>query len=363
MSEQTSKRPDNVYTPPEVASLALAEIRACRDPQARTISTGWASVDRIIRPLRPGKLMVVHAYTSNYKTGFMTWWARRLARNILETGGENDPGAVVYVSWEDTVEEMGVYDLAHATMINVNVLDDGRVTDEQMRELEGASMRRAALPLFVLGDTLGRGSKRPRMTMRHVENCLGWLREHVAFKPAAIFLDYLNLIAPEKASGWGDDNRRTDIMELTYRCRDLGVAHGCPVVLAAQSKRETNNRDWKAPQKYDVLESSAIEQFADIMISLWYPITSEPLGAAVRYLKDPDGRVTDLVIDEHLLILSVNKQKKGRAGGWFALHVEPERNELAPMNKRPKEEPSVELITTTRRRGGGGNGHEERMPF
>jgi replicative DNA helicase len=322
------KRPSNIYAPQEVATLALDEVRACRNPRTHAVSLPLGErIGNIIQPLAPGKLCVIHAYTSNYKTGFATWWARKLARELQAQG--DAAHCVAYVSWEDTVEDMGIFDLAHATRIEMSTIMRG-VDDGQMMALEGAAMKRAALPLWVFGDTVGRGSKRPRMTMSHVEDCLGWLRESMAFAPAAIFLDYLNLIAPEAMGGFGKEGRRTDIMELTYRCRDLGIAHGCPVILLAQSGRQVNERGWKAPQKYDVLESSAVEQFSDTMLSLWMPVTTEPPSIGVQYLKDPEGNRTDKIIDEHLLIMTVNKAKRGRAGGWFALRVDPSRNELAP---------------------------------
>jgi len=331
MGMRANGMPSGVFTPVDVGTLALAEIRACRDEKAQTISTGWPLLDRTIRPLRPGKLCVVQAYTSNYKTGFMTHWARRLAQNIIETDARDR--IVVYVSWEDTVEDMGIFDLAHMTSLDVSDIVDGRVSDAAVNKLEVAAFKRGALPEWVIGDTVGRGSKRPRMTMTHIEECLDWVRENMQFKPVAIFLDYLTLIAPERTTSWGDNNRRTDITELVYRCRDLGLAAGCPVILGAQSNRTTNDRAWKAPQKWDALESSAIEQYADTMISLWLPATTEMLSDPPRKLKGPDGSPTDLDVTPNLLILSVNKQKKGAAGGWYALHVDHTCNEIYPIEK------------------------------
>jgi replicative DNA helicase len=155
-----------------------------------------------------------------------------------------------------------------------------------------------------------------------------------------VFLDYLNLIAPEKASAWSD-NRRMDIMELTYRARSLGLDQGCPVVLAVQSKRESNERVWKLPQKWDALEASAIEQYSDTMLSLWLPATTEPITTPPLKLKGPDGEPTDIEITRNLLIMGVNKQKKGPAGGWYALYVDPTRNVIEPLERRAASAPPV----------------------
>jgi replicative DNA helicase len=321
-------KPRTVFEPQRVGDLALAEVRKCIEMSGKGVSLGWQAIDQTIKPLIAGNLCVIHAYTSNYKTGFMMNWARKMARNIVERDWQD--AVVVYVSWEDTVEEMGIYDLAHATTIDATAIQDGKLSDVEMKHLEEAAFKRGALPLWVLGNSLADRHEQPRMTLTQVREALAWLEKAMGRRFVAVFLDYLNLIPPEGAHAFSD-NRRTDIMELTYRARDLSFTIGAPVIMGAQSNRITNERAWKLPQKHDVMESSAIEQYSHTMLSLWRPALSEIMD---QPLKGPDGKpMNDLLVTENLLILGLNKQKRGPAGGWWPLYVDPARNEIAPLER------------------------------
>jgi len=271
-------------------------------------------------------------HKSNYKTGFMTAWARRLAANIVEREAEHE--MVIYVSWEDTVEDMGIYDLAHATAIPVESVLDGKLSAEQMKRLETAAFKRGAIPLWLIGDTSGKGMARKRMTMTHIEKCLGWVSERMEFKPAAIYIDYVNLICPESKASWGAKGRRTDIMELTYRVRELGLMSGCPTIMGAQSSRASREGKWKLPQNYHCLESSAIEQFSDLLLSLWMVSTSETMSDPPVQLIGPDGKPMEgIFVTPNLLLMGIGKQKRGPAGSIIPLYVDPTRNIVRPMSR------------------------------
>jgi len=329
-------KPRTIFEPQRVGELALDEVRKCIAMAGKGVALGWPAIDATIKPLIAGNLCVVQAYTSNYKTGFMMNWARKMARNIVEQDWQD--AVVVYVSWEDTVEEMGIYDLAHATTINASAIQDGKLNDAEVRRLEAAAFKRGALPLWVLGNSLADRREQPRMTLTQVRDALGWIEEQMNRRFVAIFLDYLNLIPPEGAHAFGD-NRRTDIMELTYRARDLSFTAGAPVIMGAQSKRESTDRIWKLPQKQDAQESSAIEQYSHTMLSLWRPILTE---IPDQPLKGPDGKtMNDLRVTDNLLILGLNKQKRGPAGGWWPLYVDPARNEIAPLAKAEADDDDV----------------------
>jgi len=312
------------FSPTEVATLALDEIRACCESRHLGITMGWERINQRLKPIRPGNLCTIIAYTSNYKTGLMVNWARRIANEIIDGGAAREDEVVVYVSWEDTVESMGVYDLANDALIDVSEINEGRIDTAAMARLEAAAMRRGALPLWAIGHSGARRKKAQPMTMSMVESALEWIEEQMGRKVTAIFLDYVNLIVPESKAAWGE-NRRTDIMENTFRARSLALARGCPVIMGAQAGRQTNERAWKLPQKWDAQESSAIEQYSDVMLSTWLPATTEDNDR----LEAPNGVVLD--VTPNLLILGLLKQKRGPAGGWWPMYVDPARNEIAPM--------------------------------
>lgn len=71
------------------------------------------------------------------------------------------------------------------------------------------------------------------------------------------------------------------------------------------------------------------------MLSLWLPCLTEPDG---KELVGPGGERTGIAVSENLLLMGVNKQKRGPAGGWFPLYVDPARNIVGPMAREREEE-------------------------
>ena len=318
------------YTPVQVGEYALAEVRACMRGADKGIALGLDTTAQPIVPLRPGNLAVVQAYTSHGKTAFMTNWARRVAHTLREAAGDEPTNkCVVYVSWEDTVEDLGLYDLANETAINVTDIRANRITAQDVERLEVAAFKRGTVPVWVIGNSHANRKRQARLTLSQVSNALKWIEDAMRHEPAFLVLDYLNKIQPEK--DWqSKDGRRTDLMELVFKAGDLGMAQGCPVVLGAQSGRQVMDRPWKAPRANDPQETSSIEQYCQLMLSLWRPVLTEAEGSDLR---GPDGKPVDprIEVTQNLLIMTVNKQKRGPAGGWIPLYMNPATNEIRVM--------------------------------
>ncbi len=325
-------RPKMAYAPQEVGALALAEIERCIQQASLGIITPWPHCNKKIKPLRPGKLAVIQAYTSNYKTGLMTFWARWLAEKLRDAskGGE----IVVFVSWEDTVEDMGIYDLANAAKIEMDAITAGTISEQDMERLKAASFTRGALPLWIVGNSSARPRETKRLTMTETEDVLTWVADKMGVTIRAIFLDYVQKIMPEGKGSWGRDGRRTDVMENTFRAEQLGGALGAPIIMGAQSGRTSNESKWKVPQPWHAQETSALEQFATLMLSLWIPHKTEGLSDPVNqatWLSTPAG--TRLEVTENLMIMALLKQKRGPAGGFWPMHIDYEANEIWPIQE------------------------------
>jgi len=321
------------YAPQEVGTLALDEIQRCIAQAGLGIPTPWARVNTRINPLRPGKLAVILAYTSNYKTGLMTFWSRWLAEKLREASRGEE--IVVYVSWEDTVEDMGIYDLANIARIDMDTITGGKLSDGHMDQLKAAAFSRGALPLWVVGNSLAQRRHVKRMTMTETEDVLGWLGDKMGVSIRAVFLDYVNKIMPEGTGAWGrgrEGNRRMDIMENTFRAESLGLSIGAPVIMGAQAGRASVDANWKAPMPWHAQETSALEQFSSLMISLWLPAKTENVSSPTdvsTWLRTPAGG--QLQVTDNLMIMSLLKQKRGPAGGFWPMYVDYESNEIWPM--------------------------------
>lgn len=323
----TENARDLIYTPSEVGTLVLGAIEERRADPGAGIRLGISPVDQALLPLRPGELVTITSRPGHYKSGLMTFWARNIARDLLKEEKKQD--VVVFVTWEMAIEEIGLYDLAAAIKLDAADLAQGRVDDAGLVKLQGAAMRRASIPLWLVGHSIKRRKKRTRLTLSNVARALMWIEENMAFHPSIIFLDYLQQMETERRKGQ-EIARRLDIFENVHRCKDMALAMGCPVVLAVQAGRQVDGREWKLPQMGDQQESSNVEQTADKMMSLWYPSRSLRRGEEIQ--------ATGLFVEDNLLILGLVKQRLGPAGMWWPLHVDPARNEIAAMAR--EEEPA-----------------------
>jgi len=316
---------DITYSPPEIGTLVLKTIAERKAQPGAGIRLGVPSVDKQLLPLRPGDLCTITGRPSNYKSGLMSFWARKVAHDLTQAEG-SEHRVVVYITWEMAIEEIGLYDLSATSGLSAADLSQGRCTDVDFDSLQKAAMRRAMSPLWLIGHSIERRKKRTRLTLSNVAKALAWLDDEMGLQPAIVFLDYLQQMAPERMMDNGETSRRLDVFENVARCKDMAIALGCPVVLGVQAGRQVDDRDWKLPGMQDQMESSNIEHTADKMLSVWYPKMTEKKG-------DLLPRDNSLVISDNLLILGIVKQRMGPAGGWVPLYVDPMRNEISELQR------------------------------
>jgi replicative DNA helicase len=304
-----------VFAPQTVSqrSVAVVEKRAANPTEG--IQTGIARLDKVLNRHRRGELRIVLGYTSNYKTGLMNYIARHTARGLA---GGDQRKVVITVTWEQSIEEQGLIDIAQLEAMDVTRMVRGEMEDADWRKLKSGAIKRGALPWWLIGHSSEDRERRPRMSMTDVARALEYIVDVQKVEPALIVLDYLQRI---KREGGGEP--RMQFMEIVDRAKDMSLAFA-PVMLGSQAKREVKERKWQLPQTEDAQETSNLEQSADSLISVWMPKTSYPPGTELKYGKDT------YTVDKNLLILGVMKQKYGEAPVIMPLHVKPEVNEIEP---------------------------------
>jgi replicative DNA helicase len=308
-----------VFTPNDAVAGALKTIAERRTNAGVGVRLGVPDVDQYMIPARPGELITVMGMTSNFKSGLMQFWARHTADVIGEEHIEDE--CVVYVTWEQAIEEMLTFDLAATARLSATDIMQGRITDAQFDELRLVhGTRRAMAPLYLIGHSLAEGKKRPRLTLDVVGRALMLIREEFGLKPRAIFLDYLQQIDPGEG-----ENRRMQVFHNVDRCKDMSLGMACPVVLGCQASRSLYGETWGVPRMHDGLETSNIEHTTDKMLGVWMPKTSHEIGKVLS------AQGKQIEVTENLLILKLNKQKMGPAGRWWCLYVDPSRNEVRGM--------------------------------
>jgi len=310
---------DIVFTPNDAVVAAIKTIEDRRTHVGVGVKMGLGVVDDYMLPGRPGELITILGMTSNYKSGLMQFWARYVANDIVESQIENE--CVIYVTWEQAIEEMLTFDLSATARLSVTDVLRGQISEDEMERLRLIhGPRRAVMPVYLIGHSLAEGHKRPHLTLSAIGQALMYIREEFGVKPRIVFLDYLQLMQSE-----GGEDRRMQIFRNVQRSKDMALAMACPVVLAVQANRETYNEAWGVPRITSGLESSAIEHTSDKSLGVWMPKTTHEVG------KQLVVKEATLEVTENLLILKLLKQKMGPAGKWWSLYVDPAHNLIAEM--------------------------------
>jgi len=262
----------------------------------------------------PGEMVFVTAFTGNGKTAFMQYWARQVVRQLQERATMDE--IVVYITWETLVEELGLYDLCGVTGIDAGSAWYGDVTQEEVTQLRVAAMKRASMPLWIVGDSLKR-RRTGSLTMKDVSESLRVVEQEHGLKPAIIFVDYIQIVPPLNQR----DDMRVQVLKNVDLIRQLARDCGAPIIAGCQAGRQVLARDFKLPEVGDGQETSRIEQNADKVLALWYPCNSEPIGSHVEEVS--------AIVDERLMIMGIRKQRHAPSGQIFALDFDAPRNTFA----------------------------------
>ena len=304
-----------VYTPAQVAADTMDLVDKRMAQRSARLTTGVQILDHFMRPVMPGEIIFVLAYTSHGKTAFMQSWAREVVGQLQEHEDQNE--IVVYITWETLVEELGLYDLCGMTGVDSTTAWYGDATEAEVQKLRIAAMKRAGMPLWVLGDSLKRRRDGGPLTMKTVSESLLVLEKEYQVKPAIIFIDFLQRIPAANDR----DDPRVQTIKNTDALQQLSRDCAAPVVIGCQAGRQVLSRDFKVPELGDALESSRIEQDADKVLALWYPIKTENEGTTISELGEPA-----VTVDPNLMICGIRKQRHAASGQVFPLHFDPARN-------------------------------------
>lgn len=273
--------------------------------------------DKGFMPVMPGELISVIARPGHWKTGFKLRWARERAKYLTEQAALGNEVAaksvVVYVTLEQKVEELRLFQVAAENKISMSEVASGRIED--WSTVTNGLRRLYKSPIWFVGRSMDRRQQRAQMTDANVYTALEeiekWQDNNQTQIIDSVFIDYLQKFRPtgnfvEYYSGLMNtlSNWSGDFMTR--------------MVVGVQAKREVDQRADQIPLMDDGQWSSTIEQFSDGVLSLVRPC----LYPKKEFLGVP-------VIGSQQILISCLKRKLGPANfnGWA--HISPKYNHLS----------------------------------
>lgn len=221
---------------------------------------GWPSLDERLRPLRPGRLYTIGALQSVGKSTF----ALQLASNVSQAGG-----SVMFVSLEQSVEEIAAALASHRAQVSANEIEDWTVSDAdsatvvlQMDALQGErflidAYRAMTIPMLRL-----RAAQRQKLKGLDL-----------------LVVDYLQLMLTSGKT----DNRANEVAAISRGLKIIAQELNVAVVMCSQLSRSFEERKEKNPQAEPVLrdlaESSAPAKDSDVVVLLDRCVQA-PLGSS-----------------------------------------------------------------------------------
>lgn len=214
------------------------------------VPTGFYDLDRMTSGLQSGDLVVLAARPSMGKTA--------LAINIAEHVALNEGLPVAVFSMEMGASQLAVRIVGSIGRIDQGHLRTGRLTDQEWPRLTEAIEKLRNISLHI-DETAGLTSSELRANARRLARQCG--------KLGLIVVDYLQLMSGSESGA--DENRATELGEISRGLKMLAKELGCPVIALSQLNRSVESRTDKRPMMSDLRESGAIEQDADIIMFIY----------------------------------------------------------------------------------------------
>ncbi len=249
------------------------------------IPSGFLEIDRMLRGLQPGDMIVLAARPSMGKTS--------LALNIAEhiAMGKGDPEKrcrpVAVFSLEMSAESLVRRMICCRARVSAGSIGGGFLSREQHAKLLQAAAELKEAPIFI-DDTAALDVMDMRARARRLKK-----KEDIQF----IVVDYLQIAHCAK---YGKESWQREVGGISGEIKAMAKELKVPVLILSQLSRAAETRDRLGkPKLSDLRDSGSIEQDADVVFLLRRPS---------RYPDDPESS------DETLAIIDIAKHRNGATG-------------------------------------------------
>ncbi len=208
----------------------------------RCVPTGMWEVDRSIDGVGFGEMAIIAARPSHGKSAFALQWLHSAAAMQI-------PCLIIS-------EEMSALELGKRAMLTITELEEslwgGRVAPLKT-EVNDHYAERA--PIYI------------QENCHTIERCVEVIDQMCQTSGVRIVaVDYMQLLGGREAS------RYEVVSEISRKLKQAARANNCAVLALSQLSRSIDSRDKHEPQLSDLRESGQIEQDADLVLFLQWPL-------------------------------------------------------------------------------------------
>lgn len=308
-----------LFTPEQVGAYGTAYLKQRREDKTLGIPLGLDSLDNenlygdCFLPLMPGELMSIIARPGNGKTSFMVRWARWRAGELRKAKVEDR--AIVYVTLEQSVEELNAFNVAADQQVSITRMAKGQITDAEWTKCLDAGLNRRFYPLWNIGYSSMTEQKQIRVDVEAITGALELIRADHKKKIDLVFVDYLQRIPYDRRA----ESKTVGVSDSLDYLKTMALRLHCPVVVGVQARREVDLADPQIPGEDDGQWTSNIEQTSDKIFSLVRPR---------KYKKEGEMFGSKEVHGNDQMVISVLKQKLGPANFARWVKFDPVYNKL-----------------------------------
>jgi replicative DNA helicase len=214
------------------------------------VRTGFYDLDRRTAGLQKGDLLILAARPSMGKTAF--------ALNIAENVAVHEGLPVLVFSMEMGAAQLALRLVGSLGRIDQTHLRTGKLNDDEWGRLAEAVDKLKQAQIYI--------DETPALTVAELRARARRMARQFGGTLGLIVIDYLQLMS---GSGGSDENRATELGEISRGLKGLAKELQCPVIALSQLNRSVETRTDKRPMMSDLRESGAIEQDADVIMFIY----------------------------------------------------------------------------------------------
>ena len=212
-------------------------------------ATGFVDLDEMTTGLQDGDLIIIAGRPSMGKSS--------LALNICEHIGLELKLPVLFFSMEMGGSQLAQRLLGSVGKVDAQALRTGRLSPPDWDRLGHALGKLNEAPILI-DESPGLNPLELRARARRKWREYGGL--------GLIVVDYIQLMAATDA---GNENRATELSEISRGMKSMAKELRCPVIALSQLNRSLEQRPNKRPVMSDLRESGALEQDADMIFFIY----------------------------------------------------------------------------------------------